>query len=325
MVRRSGQVTFIVTDTEAGLRIDQALGARVEGLSRRRARVLLEQGAVYVDRKRVKVASRLLRVGQRVDVVESSAPLPDATRRKQVARLQAEDQERLERLRVIHEDADLVVVDKPAGVLSAPSRATDRGTVLSGLEPRLGLLHVVHRLDRPTSGLMVYARNRRSAGRLGDQLRERAFERSYRVALVGQIESPVLEVTTPIRGQEARTRFERRVATPDATLLDARLGTGRTHQIRIHAESLGHPVCGDRRYGREVRKSGPRAPRLALHAAVLGFTHPSSGERLLFESGWPEELEAWWRRVEERTGSAADAPGAVSGEPTPRKGPPIGR
>lgn len=278
---------FRVSEQDAGLRLDQVLALRVPGLSRRRARLVLDLGGVFVDRKRVKVAGRTLRAGQHVEVhvgsvlaraVASPSGVPDQLPVEPVVR---------------HVDDAIVVVDKPAGVLSAPTPESDRSNLQSWLIGKLGApIHVVHRLDRLTSGLLVFARNPDAAARLNELLQQRSIEREYLLAVSGRVDFDVREVCEPVRGKAARTWLCCQQRGELASLLRARLGTGRTHQIRVHTAALGHPILGDPLHRTKIAGL-VKPPRLALHAARLGFPHPVSSTHLEFDSPWPEELAAY--------------------------------
>lgn len=303
---------FVVGREDEGRRLDQVLAAHVPGLSRRKARVVLDIGGVFVDGARTKVAGRLVRAGQ-VVVANLGGALDRATKEPgQEAR--ARDEARLPAHRVVHEDADLVVVEKPAGLLTAPTPESDRSNLARALSERLGrTAFVVHRLDLETSGLLVFALTDEANRALAELFRTHDVERVYLAALRGVVAGDEHTVTEPVAGRRAVTHLtvvERLPGTgerPGATLVRCRLETGRTHQIRLHARHLGHPVLADRRYG-EPAEGDP--PRLALHAAVLGFRHPRTGEAIRFESPWPEDLSGW---LDARRGAAG--PGA--GPPTP--------
>jgi 23S rRNA pseudouridine1911/1915/1917 synthase len=287
---------FKVAPEDAGLRLDQVLAARVPGLSRRKARALLDMGGVFVDRARVKVAGRTMRPGQEVVAVIGPA-FERAT--KEVGReARARDAADLPAFRVVHADADLVVVDKPAGLLTAPTPEGDRNTLVRLVAEQLGgPVSVVHRLDLGTSGLLVLARTDEANRALAEVFRTHAVDREYLAALRGEVAWEELVVTEPIAGKRAESRFTVAERIAGATLARCRLETGRTHQIRLHARHVGHAVLGDAQYG-ERTEIDP--PRMALHAAVLGFAHPRTGEALRFESPWPEELRAWWEGLATR-------------------------
>jgi len=281
---------FVVRPEEQGLRLDQVLAANVPGLSRRKARVLLDLGGVFVDGARVKVAGRAMRAGQ-VVVANIGGSLHRATKEVGEA-ARARDDAALPAFGVVYRDDDIVVVDKPAGLITAPTPESDRGNLLSALERSLGgEVFVVHRLDLETSGLLVFARTKEANRVLGEKIRSHDFERVYRSVLRGLVPFDSQRVDEPIAGRRAVTdvTVEERLAA-GATVVRCRLETGRTHQIRIHARHLGYPVMGDRKYG-EPTAFDP--PRMALHATQLGFLHPRTGEALMFESPLPKDLSSW--------------------------------
>jgi 23S rRNA pseudouridine1911/1915/1917 synthase len=300
----------------AGERLDRWLAARLPDQSRARLKALIDSGQALLDGKAVK-ASHRLRPGERIALAipEPAPALP-----------QPEDIP----LRVVYEDAQLVVVDKPAGLVVHPGAGRASGTLVNALLHRVrglsgvgGVLRpgIVHRLDRGTSGLMVVAKDDETHRALARQFARREVEKEY-LALVLGVPTPLQgEVTAPIgrdpvhrkrmsvrapRGRPARTGY-RVVETFDgAALLRVRLHTGRTHQIRVHLASLGHPVAGDAVYGAGRRPGARRAAsrealgsleRPALHAARLAFEHPARRERLAFESPLPEDLADVVRRL----------------------------
>lgn len=283
---------FVVPPEHAALRLDQLLAASVPGLSRQKARVLLEIGGVFVDGTRVKVASRVLRVGQRVDAYVGGALERSTNAVGRAAR--ARDDQAVPKPKVVHMDDDVVVVDKPARLITAPTPESDRHNLAHMLEVQLGgPIYVVHRLDLGTSGLLVLARTALANRVLGERFRVHDVARIYLAVLRGRL-GPVghaVTVAHDIAGRRAVTHFEGVECLGErATLVRCRLETGRTHQIRIHAAHLGHPALGDRRYG---HGAGEMAPRLALHATHLGFAHPRTGAQLSFDSPLPEELAGW--------------------------------
>ncbi|HET9988896.1 MAG TPA: RluA family pseudouridine synthase [Kofleriaceae bacterium] len=278
------KTTFAVTADDAGMRLDQILPRHVDGLSRRKARAVIDLGGVFVDRARVKVAGRTLRAGQVVEVV-MGAVLERVKEPRAVPDFE-----------VVHEDAAILVVDKPAGLVTAPTPESDRGDLLDLLGRRYGEVFLVHRIDMPTSGLLVFARTRDANKRLGDAFKDHDVEREYRAVAIGEVTAQTID--RPIDGRRAVTHVAPLEALAGATLVAARLETGRTHQIRIHLAGLGHPVAGDRGHGGEASRTFlPRAPRLALHAAVLGFAHPVTGERVRWERPVPADLAHWIDRL----------------------------
>jgi 23S rRNA pseudouridine1911/1915/1917 synthase len=208
---------------------------------------------------------------------------------------------------VVHVDDDLVVVDKPPGLVVHPAPSHSGATLVEllegvaagGEEERPG---IVHRLDKDTSGLMVVARNEDAHRSLAEQIRKRDAKREYRALVEGHLDSRTGTIDAPLgrhrrrrtemavrgsRSREARTHFEVLDSLPADTLIAARLETGRTHQIRAHFAAIGHPVAGDPRYGHKGRHG---LERQFLHSTRLAFTHPASGEALEFSSELPEDL-----------------------------------
>jgi 23S rRNA pseudouridine1911/1915/1917 synthase len=272
--------TFVVTTEDTGLRLDQAIPKHVPALSRRKARAVIDAGGVFVDRTRVKVASRPVRPGQTIEVNLGSENRTEAPLEPSI----------------VFTDAHVIVVDKPAGLVTAPTPESDRGDLLDQLGKRFGEVHLVHRIDLPTSGLLVFARTRDANKRLGDAFVAHDVDREYRAVALGEVAAQTID--RPIGDRRAVTHVEPLEALRDATLVRVRLETGRTHQIRIHLAGIQHPVAGDTQHGGErARLFVPKAPRLALHAAVLGFTHPATGERVRYESAMPAELAAWIARL----------------------------
>jgi RluA family pseudouridine synthase len=269
---------------EVPQRLDQALARAVAGLSRGAARRLIAAGAVFLNGQRCRVASRLARPGDRlrVDAEPAAPPAPQ--------------------LVVLHADAGLVCVDKPAGMPSAPTQRAAAGTALEVLRAQLRVpghappdLWVVHRLDAATSGVLAFARTRRAAAELSEAFRQQAALKTY-VALVdrippadaGSIELPILSgggrAAVAADGRPARTDWRVLQRGGERALLELQPRSGRMHQLRVHLAAIGHPVVGDRVYG------GSRAPRLMLHAAQLVL--PWQRGTLRITAPIPPEFEA---------------------------------
>ncbi|MEZ4360511.1 MAG: RluA family pseudouridine synthase [Kofleriaceae bacterium] len=309
MVGERERVRFLVEAEDAGLRLDQVLARRVEALSRRKARLVIDLGGVFLDRARTKVASRPVRVGQHVEVhlgsvLERATPILGEAGR-------ALDRQSAPPFRVVFEDDAVIVVDKPAGLVTAPTPESDRGDLFDQLRRRgPGEVYLVHRLDLPTSGLMVFARTVAANRALGAAFACHDVDREYLAVVAGELRAPVT-IDRPIRGRRAVTHVEPHQALVGATALRVRLETGRGHQIRLHLAGLGHPVLGDAQHGGEAaRRFASPPPRLALHARLLGFTHPSSGERVRFEAPLPDDLAPWLARL----APAAAAPSGDAGD-----------
>ena len=294
-LNQSERVSLEVAAEEAGLRLDQLLAARVPGLSRRRARVLIDLGGVFIDRHRVKIAGRPVRAGEQI-VAHLGGALARAEN-KVGAAARAADERKLPPFSVVHEDLHIIVVDKPAGLLTAPTPESDRSNLLALLQRRESQggqgegVFLVHRIDLLTSGLLVFARSQAALNVLSERFRAHDLERAYLGVVGGAFPARITSVDQPIERRPARTHIlvEERFGVK-ATLLRCTLETGRTHQIRIHCRSLGHPVLGDQRYG---ERTAFDPPRMALHATRLGFAHPITGTPLAFDSPWPADLGPW--------------------------------
>jgi len=226
-------------------------------------------------------------------------------------------------LKVLYEDRHLIVVDKPAGLVVHPAVGNYSGTLVNALLHRCpdlagigGVLRpgIVHRLDKDTSGVLVVAKDDPAHRSLSDQFRKHTAERRYmgivfgQLSDEGQVDAPVGRHPThrkkmsarPRRGREARTHWRVLERFRSFTLAEFRLETGRTHQIRVHLSSIGHPILGDPLYGGRKRMASveslslrqglQRLRRQALHAASLGFVHPATGETLKFDSSLPEDI-----------------------------------
>jgi 23S rRNA pseudouridine1911/1915/1917 synthase len=289
------RVTFTVADADAGRRLDQVLAARVDGLSRRQARVLLDIGGVFVDGRRVKIAGRAMHAGEEVVAVMGGALARATPKTGRAAR--GEDERQLPVFGVVFEDDDIVVVEKPSGLLTAPTPESDRNNLADLLKRRPGAapVFVVHRIDLETSGLVVLAKTGDANRELSNRFRDHDLERSYLAVVEGAFPDDVKLIDRPVGGRRAVTHVEVRERFAErATLVACRLETGRTHQIRLHMAELGRPVIGDVRYGRPF---SPAPPRMALHATRLGFAHPRTGAPMAFDSPWPDDLAAWSARL----------------------------
>jgi 23S rRNA pseudouridine1911/1915/1917 synthase len=286
------RVVFTIGDADVGRRLDQVLAARVEGLSRRQARVLLDIGGVFVGGRRVKVAGRPMHAGEEVVAVMGGAPARATKKTGRAAR--GADERQLPAFTVVFEDEDVVVVDKPSGLLTAPTPESDRNNLADLLKrrPGAGPVFVVHRIDLETSGLVVFAKNDHANRELSRLFREHDLERAYLAVVAGAFPADLKAIDRPVGGRRAVTHVEIRERFGDgATLVACRLETGRTHQIRLHMAEVGTPVIGDARYGRPW--ASPAPPRMALHATTLRFAHPRTGEKLSFSSPWPPDLDTW--------------------------------
>ena len=285
----------------AGERVDRVV-ALLTGLPRSQVAQLVADGRVRVTGERVTTRARKVEEGE---VVEVDLPTPAEHT------LSADPSVSVA---VVHADDDVIVVDKPAGLVVHPGAGQAGGTLVHGLLhtfPELADVGdptrpgIVHRLDKGTSGLLVVARSAPAYAALTVQLQARTVDRRYLALVLGRVSEGSGAVDAPVgrsgrdptrmavssRGRPARTRYEvlERYTEPvAATLLECRLETGRTHQIRVHLAAIGHPVAGDTRYGRA--QSLPMS-RPFLHAHRLAFDHPADGRRRHFHSSLPADLE----------------------------------
>jgi 23S rRNA pseudouridine1911/1915/1917 synthase len=299
-----------VDEAGAGERLDRWLVRALPDLSRARLQSLIADGGILVDGRRARSSLRL-KAGQsvsvRVPAPEAAAPLPEAIP-----------------IAVVFEDRHLLVVDKPAGLAVHPGAGRASGTLVNALLHHVrdlsgigGVLRpgIVHRIDRGTSGLLVVAKNDQAHLALSRQFAGRSVEKEYLAVVLGVPRAPEGTIDAPIgrdpvhrkrmsvrapRGRAARSTYRIVERLDGAALLRVRIATGRTHQIRVHLASLGHPVAGDPTYGGRRRPASRGAvargalealTRPALHAARLAFAHPATGERLEFESPLPPDLQ----------------------------------
>ena len=278
-----------------GLRFDQALARLFPQYSRNRLQAWLKSGHVRLDGKSPP-ARYLVLGGERVEV----APPPSADPGPQAQRMP---------LKVLYEDGALLVVDKPAGLVVHPGAGQPDRTLLNALlahapslsgVPRAG---IVHRLDKDTSGLLVVAKTVAAQASLVKQLAERSMRRVYLAVVQGDppasgtIDAPVgrdsrtrTRMAVTHRGKPARTAYRVVERYGSAALVECRLQTGRTHQIRVHFQHIRHPLVGDTVYRRGTRH-GVAFPRQALHAAELSLVHPQSGETLTWRSQPPRDFK----------------------------------
>ncbi|HEX8731105.1 MAG TPA: RluA family pseudouridine synthase [Ktedonobacterales bacterium] len=305
--------TLVVGEDIAGQRLDRALADLRPSLSRTRAQAAIKAGEVTVDGRPAK-PSLLLELGQRLAFAPT---LGQAGALATDAAPQPEDIP----LRVVYEDAHLLVIDKPAGLVTHPAPGHATGTLVNALLAHAPDLEdgdhpqrpgIVHRLDKDTSGLMVIAKDAETHTALTGQMRERAMVKRYLALVEGRIEPPSGTIDAPIGrdprtrlkmalvsegrgGRSARTRYQTLRYLPGRTLLEIQLETGRTHQIRVHLAALRHPVVGDPVYG---RPQAPMPPRQFLHAAHLEFRHPVTGAWMVFDALLPPDLADFLERLE---------------------------
>jgi 23S rRNA pseudouridine1911/1915/1917 synthase len=292
-----------VPDGLDGERLDSAL-ARMFGLSRTQAQDLVGNGAVLVSGSPAAKSDRV-RAGDWLDVTLPPPPVPLLARPEPVPGL-----------RILYEDADIIVVDKPVGVAAHPTPGWTGPTVLQGLlaaghtvatsgaAERQG---IVHRLDAGTTGVMVVAKSERAYSALKQAFRDRTVDKRYHALVQGHPDPLRGTIDAPIGrhpsgdgrfaivsdGRPSVTHYDTLEAFRAASLLDVGLETGRTHQIRVHMTAVRHPCVGDRLYGADpVLAAHLGLSRQWLHAVRLGFAHPADGHRVEFESPYPADLQA---------------------------------
>ena len=323
MVETPEQIEQVTVErAEAGERLDRVLAARVTALSRTRLKALVLAGRVAIGGRTISDPGHHVNAGDRITV---AVPPPEP----------AEPQAEEIPLSVVHEDDDLVIIDKPKGLVVHPAAGNRTGTLVNALIAHCGASlsgiggvkrpGIVHRLDKDTTGLLVVAKNDRAhralAAQFADHGRTGPLQRGYLAFVWGVPERPRGTIDKPLgRHPQARERMavrpngrpavthyevlERYAGTdgqPVASLIECRLETGRTHQIRVHLAAIGHPLLGDEVYGAGYRTKAARLTaesrealdglgRQALHAALLGVEHPTSGTPLVFRSPLPGDL-----------------------------------
>jgi 23S rRNA pseudouridine1911/1915/1917 synthase len=317
-------ILISVAAEEAGKRLDQFLAAQLESVSRARVQEMIAEGKVLVNDSAAK-ASLKLRGTERITVLGEAQRAP--------LKAVAEDIP----LDIVYEDEDLAVINKPAGMMvhagaGASDDARNRGTLVNALLHHLQSLSgvggelrpgIVHRLDKETSGLILVAKNDDTHRKLSAQFAAREVKKKYVALVNGWVKKdtgtlaqsisrdPVrrMKMTTRIEGgRTAVTHFRvlRRLETKFGkfTLLDVKIDTGRTHQIRVHLSAMKHPIVGDTTYGAPRQAVGKNASislsRNFLHAAELEFRHPRTQETMALKIPLPEELEEFLRKIEER-------------------------
>jgi len=306
-------MTLQAAPEDRGLRLDIFLARHLVQFTRSHIQTLNRSGAVRVGNRREKAGYRLR--GDEVidvDLAPSGGPGLDP---QDIA------------FRVVYEDDDLAVIEKPAGLVVHPGAGTREGTLVHGLMFKFQSLSgaggagrpgIVHRIDKWTSGLLIVAKNDWTHARLSRAFEDRAVEKTYVALVHGRMREPSGDIAFNIgrhstvrtrmsvqhgRGRAALSSYRRLNELGDFSLLEVKIKTGRTHQIRVHLAAIGHPVVGDDVYGEHrsaafAKKFG-KPGRYFLHAAELKFTHPRTGEVQHFKSPLPEELSALLDRIRE--------------------------
>ncbi|HEY1755841.1 MAG TPA: RluA family pseudouridine synthase [Bryobacteraceae bacterium] len=293
---------FTVEVADAGKRLDHFLLERMSGHSRARLQAWIKEGRVLIDGAGAK-ASHTLRAGEHIDVAPADPPP-----------LQAGPEDLP--LEILYEDPGVIAVNKPAGLTVHAGAGAVSGTLVNRLVHHFQSLSqvggdlrpgIVHRLDKDTSGVLLVARNDAAHRNLAEQFASRTVEKTYLALVQGEVRADSGRITKPIaRDPVRRTRMTAKLAGKGRTalteyrvlerfrgftFLEIRLGTGRTHQIRVHMADLGHRVAGDRLYGAAL------AERMFLHAWRICFLSPETGERVTVEAPLPPELQQWLARL----------------------------
>ena len=298
---------LIVEDEQAGQRLDKYLADVMPALSRSQAQRLIDEGRVAVEGRAAK-ANLTVKAGDRI-VVDVPDPEPSSAIAEDIA------------IPILHEDPDIVVVNKPAGMVVHPAAGHSSGTLVNALLHHVDDLSgiggelrpgIVHRLDKGTSGVMVVAKHDAAHESLAQQFHDRHVEKEY-VALVWGVVQAGRRIDLPIgrdpkdrQKMSARARRARSAVTRitfaqhlrGVTLCRVAIHTGRTHQIRVHLSAIGHPIVGDATYGgvkaRVAQDLRPilRLDRPFLHASRLAFTHPTDGRAMTFEAPLPDDLQS---------------------------------
>lgn len=288
---------------DAGERLDHFLQSRLPEYSRSRLQQWIKAGGVLVN-GRVEKASYAVREGERVDVTPAAAP---------PLRAEPEDIP----LEILYEDENMVAVNKPAGLVVHAGAGRHSGTLVNALLHRYNALSnvggeirpgIVHRIDRYTSGVLLIARNDNAHRQLAEQFSKRQVEKIYLALVEGRLKHDRGRISSPIsRDPVRRTRMTTRLTSGRAALseyrvlarykgftyCEVRIATGRTHQIRAHMASIGHPVAGDKLYGAGATEHG----RYFLHARSITFTAPGASERMTIAAPLPAELEEWLEQL----------------------------
>lgn len=300
-------------------RLDKALAEQDLGLTRVRIQALIKDTQVLVNDTPARTPSQKVGAGDRL-VITIPPPEPLEVEAENIP------------LKILFEDEHVLVLDKPAGLVVHPAPGNYQGTLVNALLHHCGKdlsgiggvqrPGIVHRLDKDTSGVMIVAKSDKASQSLTAQFAEHSIERQYRAVvwgrptpLLGSIDAPIgrhpsnrikMAVVGASQGKRARTHYKVEqsfgpLEKPIASLVTCRLETGRTHQVRVHMAHIGHPLIGDMVYGARRKLNlddGATFPRQALHAAVLGFEHPVTGERLTFESPLPNDMHQLVKRLE---------------------------
>ncbi|MBE6034552.1 MAG: RluA family pseudouridine synthase [Clostridiales bacterium] len=301
------QITIIIDEKLEGTRIDMALSLAYEDRSRSFFQKLLDTENITVNGQVTESKKYKVKAG---DIIQVTMPEP---------KMLAVEPENIP-LEMVYEDEDVLVINKPKGMVVHPANGNESGTLVNAvmyhcgknLSSINGVVRpgIVHRIDKDTSGLLMIAKNDKAHNSLAEQLAEHSITRAYRAIVYNNFTEDEGTVNKPI-GRDPRDRMKQAVTTVNSkravthykvlerfgsfTLIEARLETGRTHQIRVHMSYIKHPLLGDMVYGPKKKILGVNTQM--LHAKILGFRHPSTGEYMEFDSPLPEEFETVLRKL----------------------------
>ena len=301
---------FKVEAEESGLRVDKYLSDQLPEISRSYLQKIIKDGQVLANDKPVK-ANYKVSMGDAIELEIPEAVEPEI------------EPENIP-LEILYEDADVILINKPKGMVVHPSAGHYSGTLVNGLMYHCkdelsginGVMRpgIVHRIDMDTTGVIIACKNDKSHNSIAEQLKEHSITRRYRAIVCGNIKEDEGTVDKPI-GRDPSNRLRNAVTDLNSknavthykvlerfgrfTLIEAQLETGRTHQIRVHMAYLKHPLLGDELYGPVKSKEGSKlgAKRQMLHAGILGFVHPSTGEYMEFESSLPDDFESVLKKL----------------------------
>lgn len=302
----SERISLTCPESSAGQRIDKYISDNIAELTRTAIQVLIMSGQVTVDGKTISKSSFKLSGGEVIEM-ELPEPVPSSVEPENIP------------LDIVYEDSDLLVVNKPKGMVVHPAHGNRTGTLVNALLHHCGASlsgingvirpGIVHRIDKNTSGLLIVAKNDRAHLGLAEQIKEHSFTREYEAVAVGNFKEPAGTIDAPIgrhktdrkkmcvtaeNSRNAVTHYEVLRQYGGFAHLRLRLETGRTHQIRVHLAYIGHPVLGDDVYGKPYKGLEGQC----LHARKIGFIHPLTGEYMEFVSDLPEYFQAVLRKLD---------------------------
>jgi len=290
---------FNIEEQKIGMRLDAFLSDSIEGQSRSYIQKLIEQNVILVNEKEIKSNYKL----RKNDCIKVQIPDPVPLDVKS---------EKID-LSIVYEDEDIIVINKPQGMVVHPAHGNYTGTIVNALLSHCDNLSgingvmrpgIVHRIDKDTSGIIVIAKNNEAHSSLSEQLKDHSINRCYNALLEGRVKNNTGIIETLIgrnpnnrkkmavvtrNGKRAVTHYKVLESFDSFTFIEARLETGRTHQIRVHMASIGHPVVGDSVYGYKKQRFETKGQ--LLHARILGFVHPRTGEYMEFEAPLPDYFE----------------------------------